>query len=935
VRSSHKDAKLATRLGRVTVSCVMAVVVVVFIAAPVLAWRWLREPFPGLLLEPTLVLSPIQGREWARLRFDPPLERPGRLIAIDGQPVERYADVATVLSGYATGDMVWVSVVHPDGSLREEQVALARFPLRDVLLVFVLPYLAGLACLGVGVWVYRARGWDQTGQVFAGLCAAVALIVGGIFDLNTTHRMAVIWCAAVPFAAATAMHLAMVFPQEPRFVRRLPALRLLPYLPATILALRSAFSVYDISQPWEYINHWRNSYLFGGAGVLLMLGVFTSRLVRPSSPLIRQQSRIALMGSALAFLPAVPWLLLKALGQRVPFVAPVYALFLALFLLSIAHAILRHRLLDVDRLLSQGVAYGTLALLVIVTWSILASGLSHFFAVSASDPILLSLFVVALILLVNPLRDRMQRLVDRVFLRDIADYRQVLQDFSRGLTQTLELDALLVKIGRQLKRILHPACQWVYLYDEGSGCYVGQPIEPDRQAVSPVIMAPDGALARWLRAHQECLYLPPGVELPGELADDWEQMGTPGAAAYVPLRTRERLIGWLALCPKRSGQPYRSDDLAFLSALAERSALAVENARLFVSVRRNLAATTEMKHLMDDVFSSIASGVITIDVQDKVTFFNRAAETILGVRADEAIGGRWQQVLPPLGDNLQSLLRLVKRGDTPKIAYEVQQELPARGPVWLRMNLSPLKDSHDVTTGVTIVVDDLTERRQLEARMRRIRQTFERYVAPAVVERLLSNPESVRLGGMRQEVTSLYADIRAFTAFSEQASPEFQIEVLNRHLTLAAGAILAHEGTLDKFVGDGVMAIFNAPVAQADHTLRAVRAALAMQEAVHEHHAQADEWERLHFGIGISVGEAVVGNIGSAVVQNFTAIGDCVNFSSRLSDLAGPGRILISAEAYARIEDRVDARFVGYVQVKGHSEPDPVYEVAGLRAEEG
>jgi adenylate cyclase len=100
---------------------------------------------------------------------------------------------------------------------------------------------------------------------------------------------------------------------------------------------------------------------------------------------------------------------------------------------------------------------------------------------------------------------------------------------------------------------------------------------------------------------------------------------------------------------------------------------------------------------------------------------------------------------------------------------------------------------------------------------------------------------------------------------------------------------------------------------------------------VSEHHVQMDERERLLFGIGIAVGEAVVGNIGSSVVQNFTAVGNCVNFSSRLSDLAGPGQVFISARAYERVEDRVDARFVGYVRVKGHSQPDPVYEVVGLR----
>ena len=934
MRAAQAKADLEMRLGRVIIFFVLAVVVVSFLVAHVLAWRWQRQPFLGMLLEPTLVLSPMQGTGWARLQFDPPLAQPDRLTAIDGQPVERYADVMAILSEHAPGDVVRVSLSRPDGSVREEQIALARFSLTDMALVFLVPYLAGLAYLAIGIWVYWVQGWGRAGQVFAGLCAAIAMVVGGIFDLNTTHRLAILWCAAVPFAAAAAMHLAMVFPKEPRFVRRVPVLRLFPYLPALVLALRSAFSVYDVSQPWEYIHRWRFSYLFAAVGIFFMLGMFIYRLVRPPSPLMRQQSRIILLGTSVAFLPVVPWLLLNVLGRPVPFLTPIYAPLFILFPLSIAYAILRYRLLDVDRLLSQGATYAALTFLIVATYSILINGLSHFFALEASDPILLSLFVLTLTLLFNPLRNWVQRLVDRLSLRETVDYRTGLQELSRELVQTLDLDAVLAEVGRQVRRTLHPACQWVCLYDEDLACYLGRPIGRDQQAVSPVIRIPDSALARWLRDHQECLYLPTEGELPAELAHDWEYMVALSAVVYVPLRTRERLSGWLALGSKRSGQPYTSDDLAFLSALAAQSALVVENARLFANVRHNLAAITEMKHLMEDVFSSIASAVITTDVQDKVTLFNRAAEHILGIPADQVIGTPYRQALSLLGEDLQSLLRVVKRDETPVLAYEVRPDLPKRGPVWLRMNLSPLKDSRNLTTGVTIVMDDLTEWQRLETKARRIRGTFERYVASAVVERLLSNPESVRLGGVRQEITSFYADIRGFTNFSEKTEPEFQIEVLNKHLTLTAGAILAQEGMLDKFVGDGAMAIFNAPVPQADHTLRAVRAALLMQRAIREHHTQVDERERLHFGIGIAVGEAVVGNIGSAIVQNFTAIGDCVNFSSRLSGVAEPGQVLLSTRAYERVKDRVEARFVGHVQVKGHSQPDPIYELLGLRLEE-
>jgi PAS domain S-box-containing protein len=931
--AAEQPAGRATRFWRLLVFAVLVVTVGTLVAAPILAYRWSREPFPGMLLEPTLVLSPYEGVGWARLQFDPPLEQPDHLAAIDGRPVERRADVEAILSEHQVGDTVRVTITRQNGSRREEQITLARFPVRDLVLLFVLPYVAGLIYLGIGVWVYWAQGWGSAGQVFTGFCSSIALVIGGIFGVNTTHQLAALWCAAVPFAAASAMHLALIFPQKPRFVERVPILRLLPYLPAGYLAVRSAISVYDVIRPWDYIGRWTESYVYAAVGIFFLLGMLFYRLVRPPSPLVRQQSRIILLGTTLAFIPVVGWIVTLLLGQRVAFPAAVFAPLLTLFPLSIAYAILRYRMLDADRLLSQGVAYGALTILVVAAYTIIVNGLSQLFAVNVSGPIPLSLFVLALIMVFNPLRNWAQRAVDRVFFRETVDYHAALQHFSRELTRTLDLKAVLAGVSRRIEEALHPSRQWICLFDEDMACYVGQPVGEGQQAAFPVTFAPEGALACWLRDHQECLYLPPKRGLPADLADEWVQMGALGAVIYVGLHTRERLIGWLAVGPKRSGQPHRSDDLAFLGALADQSALAVENARLFTSVRRNLAAITEMKNLMDDVFSSIASGVITTDIRDKVTLFNRAAESITGFKADQILGSSCRQSLSCLGEDLQSLMKQVRRGEAPVMTYEAQPTLPERGPVWLRMNLSPLKDSRNLTTGVTIVVDDLTAQRELEARMRSIRETFERYVAPAVVARLISNPESVRLGGVRQEITSLYADIRGFTSFSERTEPEFQIEVLNKHLTLAAGAILAQEGTLDKFVGDSAMALFNSPEPQEDHTLRAVRAALAMQEAVLDQHAEMDEHERLHFGIGITVGEAVVGNIGSVVVQNYTAIGDCVNFSSRLSDLATADQILLGAEGYERVKDHVEARCVGEVQVKGHSRPDLVYEVVGLREE--
>lgn len=441
-------------------------------------------------------------------------------------------------------------------------------------------------------------------------------------------------------------------------------------------------------------------------------------------------------------------------------------------------------------------------------------------------------------------------------------------------------------------------------------------------------------LADLERVSRPILILGPMEECKSRILTVEPNLQPPSTIEHVlcaPLKTRERVLG-VVLLGRLVDQPvFRAGDEKLLNALTGQTAVAVENARLFADIRRQRDAIAEMKSYMDNIFASIASGVITTNVENLVTILNRAAERILGVNAQETMGRPYSEALPHIAAQIAPLVEQVKEQDRIVVGHEMSPVLPSRGPVVLQVHLSPLKDNHEQTTGIAIVVDDLTERRRLEEQVRQVRGTFERYVPPRVVEQLLSDPSRVQLGGVRQEVTILFADIRGFTAFSEKLDPEVLVRILNQHLTLAADAVLDEDGTLDKFIGDGVMAIFNAPLPQPDHTLRAVRAALAMQENIGWLHANLPPNERLSFGIGIVTGPAIVGNVGSPILQNYTCIGDSVNLASRLQDHASPGQILLNPTAYERVREAIVAREYGYIQVKGHSEMDLVYELVGLR----
>jgi class 3 adenylate cyclase len=227
---------------------------------------------------------------------------------------------------------------------------------------------------------------------------------------------------------------------------------------------------------------------------------------------------------------------------------------------------------------------------------------------------------------------------------------------------------------------------------------------------------------------------------------------------------------------------------------------------------------------------------------------------------------------------------------------------------------------------------ELEESKEREKQI--IRNVFERYVAPSVVEQLLSSPQAVALGGARQPIAVLFADVRGFTSLAEQLQPELLFDALNYHLSLGAQAVLSHEGTLDKFMGDAIMAIFNAPLPQPDYALRAVTTAVEMQARMAARAKTMPLQLRLNFGIGIACGEAVVGNIGTAQLMNYTAIGYSVNLARRLQEGAKGGQILIDESTYQAVQHHTRARALEAIEVKGFSALVPVYEVLGLRTAE-
>ncbi|NOZ00064.1 MAG: PAS domain-containing protein [Chloroflexi bacterium] len=908
----------------------MAAILIAFamlIATPFWAYRWFHEPFLGTLIEPNNVISQINGKDWPARQQG--VEWSDRLVAINGQSVETSPELHDALN---------VSQFAPVEATFEKregtQFTLTITPIRpswgDLLSLFLVPYLVGLLFLATGLWAYRIRPDLHASRAFVTFTAALTVVTTTFLDMNTTHHVAVLWALSLPVAAGALAHLSLVFPQQMPFINRWPPSRHLPWLFTLALALPTAREILAPTTPYAYIQTWIWGYAFIALSMLLFIATLTARVFYSHSPIVRQQSRVIVFGAALAFIPVLLLYLIPiTFGGQIPeFRASIYFPPLIFLPLSVTYAIVRYRLLDVDRILSRALTYLLTTAAAFAAFYGLLTLISFLIqkAVQPNDPLVIAAYLLLLMFGLNPARDLIQQAIDRFFYRAPADYRRVLTSLSRSLVITPNLSQTLRLLEEELQQALAPEKFVVYLYNDDQGEYLPHASHED----SAPPYAADDPLVVLLQDAPAPIWLPPSGELPPALENgSYDRLA---GFTFVPLRYEGKLIGFLALGPRRSGDLYSSDDLDFLAAVAAQSALALENARLFTNLRHTLDQTLEMKNLMDDIFASIATGVITTDIQREITLFNRAAQEILGIPLADVLGKPLPDALPNFYRQLEEPTNKALTKGEVTISADVMPHIPPRGDIYLRLSCSPLKDAYLSTKGATIVFEDLTERRRLEAEQERIRQTFGRVVAPRIRDRLLADPGNLRLDGTEQTVTILFADISGFTTYSEKTPPEVVFKLLNDYLSLAAQAILDEEGTLDKFMGDAVMAIWNSPDPQADHALRAVRAACAIAERAREEHQKLpDPGQHLVFHTGIATGTAMIGNVGTRELFNYTAIGDTVNITQRLEVTAQPGQILINKATYDLVAGHVIAAQLPPVTVKGRTKPVEVYELKGLK----
>ncbi len=380
--------------------------------------------------------------------------------------------------------------------------------------------------------------------------------------------------------------------------------------------------------------------------------------------------------------------------------------------------------------------------------------------------------------------------------------------------------------------------------------------------------------------------------------------------------------------PEQWKASFNRNDLEFMEAFNIQAGVALQNAKLFQKVK-------EQEQRQKDILRSLTNGVISTDKEGKMIATNECAMELLGLTAEDVVQGRL----------IRDLIK-VKEGDfakwfdvalQPKDPKDRQQYYPdqtllsgaSEQPRSINLSINSMSDISDSqkVSGALVVMEDISGEKE-------VKNLMYRYMTPEVAEQLLASGDT-GLGGKRKHVTVLFSDIRSYTSLTEKLQAEEVVTMLNEYFEEMVDTVLSYKGTLDKYIGDALMAVFGSPAPLEEHPWMAMQAAVEMRYRLAEFNEGriAKGLMPISIGMGLHSDEVVSGNIGSSKRMELTSIGDGVNLASRLEGTSKQygTDIVISENTYLLYADRVIVRELDFITVKGKKKPVRIYELVGIK----
>lgn len=369
------------------------------------------------------------------------------------------------------------------------------------------------------------------------------------------------------------------------------------------------------------------------------------------------------------------------------------------------------------------------------------------------------------------------------------------------------------------------------------------------------------------------------------------------------------------------------NDEGFMEAFNIQAGVALQNAQLFDMVK-------QQEQMQRDILRSLSNGVISTDKAGYIIAANDSAQRLLGL-SDRLEGRKIHDVIS------------IKEGDFRKWCEDtLQTEDSANGQQYYpdRTLITPDEEQHSINLSINAIADASDQQNVRGALIvmedisdeKRLKSTMYRYMTQELAEELLKSDDA-KLGGDRKEVSILFSDIRGYTTLTENLEAEEVVSMLNEYFESMVEAVFTHKGTLDKYIGDAIMAVFGSPLPLDEHAWMAVRTSLEMRQRLREFNQRRshDSKPRIDIGIGINSDTVISGNIGSSKRMEFTAIGDGVNLGSRLESVSKHYGcdIILSDNTYNPCANQIIARELDFIRVKGRNEPVAIYELVGLRTD--
>ncbi len=504
--------------------------------------------------------------------------------------------------------------------------------------------------------------------------------------------------------------------------------------------------------------------------------------------------------------------------------------------------------------------------------------------------------------------------VHETALRAARDEEAHFLEVANSVSSELQLDAVLRKIIAAATELLGAERGSLFLHDESSDELWSRISEG---AITQEIRIPaDSGLAG------ACFFSGKIINVEDAYADprfnrdvDTRTGHRTRSVLCVPVRNKQgKILGVLQLVNKIDGT-FGELDIARIRALSAQFAIALENAKLFEEV-------LNAGNYNESILTSLTNGVITIDAAGRIAKANPAACRITGRGEAELEGQSVTVVFTGANAWIAQAVTEISESGEADLIFDTDIDIGDGRSVSVNMTGVALVDISGEAIGVMLVFEDIS-------REKRVKSTMARYLSGHVVDQLLEAGDAV-LGGTTQEVTILFSDVRQFTSLSERLGPRGTVSLLNAYFSRMADIVFSHNGVLDKYIGDAIMAVFGTPFASAADADNALSVATEMIVSLRSF----NETQRgrgdptVDIGIGIACGDVVVGNIGSPRRMDYTVIGDPVNLAARLESVNKlyDTKILLSEDVVARLQRQWSLREVDLVRVKGKDRSVSVFE---------